>query len=951
MTIFGKLSDRVGDFFEEVLLPEEVRRAHVSAAEAIRQEQFSEAAETLVASLESKEDCAQTHHMLGVCQFHLQNYPSAYRSAGRAISLREHATSHHLAAQCCGAQGEFRNARRHLVAALKTSDADTLAFEIERDLAQTYESMGRPDRAAIEWERVLELRPGYDEGRLSLARCRMQRGEFEEARAVLEPALEREPIADMWVLSGDLAMKFGEETKAKEAYRRAIAGDADHTLAKLRLTRLLLDSGQGELAAAQLEAISSFGLVPRQRVQTHILKGEIGEFGGRLDLAWTHYEAALGVDDTAWDAELGLARLEIVAERYEAASNRYRRVLEDGGDGYLASASKGLGRCRAELGDLAGARHDLEDALRLEPQDWEALYLYGRVAVKAGDIAEAVVFFQDALDHVGPGDRQAILDDRDEALEELRPTWTRPTRLEEPALLIRCLDGLVTALSGDPKLTPFHQRVQEIRRELDAPLSVAIVGEFNAGKSTLVNALIGEEVVPTGVLPTTAQTGIIGYGPRRAARIVYEDGTLEELAFEDASERLKADQGGIERVEFLFPHPKLRTVRYWDTPGFNALDERHESLAAHALHSAEAVLWVLDANQVLSSTEFEKIHEFPSASERLLVVMNKIDRLGVGAEREEQVEELYNYIQEHIGESIAGCFPLSALEFLRARTGEEDASVDAAFAAFENTLDRVFLNRAGRIKTLESSRHLDRLLGDMGEFRRALLHRYSKNVGVIEEVLAWLDETAQGVPTDVDEEVRRLEDGVAFALEGIRHEVAEALKPTGALMTRLVLSADDEKYLRALLIERLDVVLKRSNQRVVARAVGFESEIASRMEAVFSELPLEDARLVNQRLQGLFDRTNVHRLLLSERLYGSLLAQAEGRSAVSPGSMADGIDVEHGVIASLMPPISVGVSRDLSEWYREFFSTVDKGLYRIIKDVERQSLEAQFRYSFGNEDT
>ena len=54
---------------------------------------------------------------------------------------------------------------------------------------------------------------------------------------------------------------------------------------------------------------------------------------------------------------------------------------------------------------------------------------------------------------------------------------------------------------------------------LDAPLSIAIVGEFNAGKSTLINALMGEDIVPMGVLPTTAHTGIIQYGPRQTARV------------------------------------------------------------------------------------------------------------------------------------------------------------------------------------------------------------------------------------------------------------------------------------------------------------------------------------------------------------------------------------------------------------------------------------------------
>ena len=80
---------------------------------------------------------------------------------------------------------------------------------------------------------------------------------------------------------------------------------------------------------------------------------------------------------------------------------------------------------------------------------------------------------------------------------------------------------------------------QRLVDALDAPLDVAIVGEFNAGKSTLVNGLIGESVVPTGVLPTTAHINVMRFGPRRTAQLHFKDGRVEEVAFPDVRKRLK----------------------------------------------------------------------------------------------------------------------------------------------------------------------------------------------------------------------------------------------------------------------------------------------------------------------------------------------------------------------------------------------------------------------------
>ena len=65
---------------------------------------------------------------------------------------------------------------------------------------------------------------------------------------------------------------------------------------------------------------------------------------------------------------------------------------------------------------------------------------------------------------------------------------------------------------------------------LDRPLLVAVMGEFNAGKSSFVNALCGADVAPTGVTPTTATVNVLRYGAEPAARVVGHDGGTRPLA-------------------------------------------------------------------------------------------------------------------------------------------------------------------------------------------------------------------------------------------------------------------------------------------------------------------------------------------------------------------------------------------------------------------------------------
>src|SRR3954454_21244587 len=89
-------------------------------------------------------------------------------------------------------------------------------------------------------------------------------------------------------------------------------------------------------------------------------------------------------------------------------------------------------------------------------------------------------------------------------------------------------------------------------RQLDELFLVVIVGEFNAGKSAFINALLGQEVLPEGVTPTTATINLLRYGPQAGEH--------------------HTDDYVTERT---FPADFLREISVVDTPGTNAIIRRH----------------------------------------------------------------------------------------------------------------------------------------------------------------------------------------------------------------------------------------------------------------------------------------------------------------------------------------------------------------------------------------
>src|SRR5690606_24318693 len=145
------------------------------------------------------------------------------------------------------------------------------------------------------------------------------------------------------------------------------------------------------------------------------------------------------------------------------------------------------------------------------------------------------------------------------------------------------------------------------RERLARPLTIAIMGEFSAGKSTFVNALLGEAVAPMGVLPTTTTINVFRRGSTGGARVHYRDGRIASLAPGDVQGFLHgldgAEAARIRHVEIERTGERMGEAAVVDTPGLNALDAFHEQVAREFLDEADAVVWLFSATRSGAATE------------------------------------------------------------------------------------------------------------------------------------------------------------------------------------------------------------------------------------------------------------------------------------------------------------------------------------------------------------
>jgi GTP-binding protein EngB required for normal cell division len=244
-------------------------------------------------------------------------------------------------------------------------------------------------------------------------------------------------------------------------------------------------------------------------------------------------------------------------------------------------------------------------------------------------------------------------------------------------------------------------QVAELATERSRPVRLAVVGEFNAGKSTFINALVGAEVAPMGILPTTATLHHLRFSPDRFAKIVFDrshDPPERIVALGELRATLGTlDADSILRVEIRMPLPSLARVEVLDTPGFNAPEREHERIARSALAQADIALWLLDATQAIKQSERVLLEEAQAWGLPLQVLVNKADRLSPA-----DLARAMTNVQEALAAakiaSWAEPLAFSAKRALAGKLGDANLLEGSGWNTVERLLDQQIVARSEELK-------------------------------------------------------------------------------------------------------------------------------------------------------------------------------------------------------------------------------------------------------------
>jgi uncharacterized tellurite resistance protein B-like protein len=277
--------------------------------------------------------------------------------------------------------------------------------------------------------------------------------------------------------------------------------------------------------------------------------------------------------------------------------------------------------------------------------------------------------------------------------------------------------------------------VTKISRKLQSQrFRVVVVGEFSKGKSTLLNALVGEKIQPVRAIPCSGTVTVLKYGPQQRVICKYKDGREEEISPQQYKEKASISEEAAlgsfgdeivnsELQEIIFEHPNLELCRNGveiiDTPGLNEQAER-TLVTEQVLKTTDAVIFLTHAHMALTEKERELLlylkkelnpGKDDEAARNIFVLVNFADLLRPEESRRLVRRKVETFVENH--NFIAGenrIHLISAQSALEAILDGTENEYVRSFQDFTKSLEQFLIEKRGAIALNQSAAGLKQII-------------------------------------------------------------------------------------------------------------------------------------------------------------------------------------------------------------------------------------------------
>ena len=413
---------------------------------------------------------------------------------------------------------------------------------------------------------------------------------------------------------------------------------------------------------------------------------------------------------------------------------------------------------------------------------------------------------------------------------------------------------------------------------LNGEFSIVVVGEFSAGKSTLLNALMGERILPSFSNETTATVNFLRHSEKstngEAGRVFYNNGDEEPI--QDATlvtiEKFVSTKGEdvakkVDHLDLYLDSEFLKDgVTLVDSPGLNGVADGHREITETQILKSHASIFLFNSDHPGSKTDFEFLHDLQSRVKTIIFVLNKIDEIKAdeGETPESVIETLKKTYKDKFPEesTVPEIWPVAAYPALVARnqtaleyhdkinrTAEEKAKLenDSRLVKFEDRLIS-FLTCGEKTKN-QLLAPIDRVLSLAQETR----DEYKEEIDILENAtdtseidnqIAGIKEAIDGIQAQIISSRQDVASNVSEALRDVREELSAQMSRLQNNRINEIDSFDDLDELMGYL-----VTFENSfKQRVRSIALTQEENLRDKILAVVKMHYINQAGFIEQSL-------------------------------------------------------------------------------------------------------
>lgn len=388
-----------------------------------------------------------------------------------------------------------------------------------------------------------------------------------------------------------------------------------------------------------------------------------------------------------------------------------------------------------------------------------------------------------------------------------------------------------------------------VKLEADV-FSLVVVGQFKRGKTTFINALLGEDLLPTAVVPLTSIITILEYGDKLQITALFKDGSEKKIIHKDlplyiTEKHNPKNEKGVERVEIAYPSPYLKNgVQIIDTPGIASVYEHNTHTTYEYLPRADAAIFLVGVDPPLTQAELQFLRDVENMVGRIFFVQSKIDIVSE-ADRDESLEFSKKVIEEESHFNDITIYPLSGKEALKGKKeGDPQRIKSSGLLRFEQSLEQFLVNEKGEVLVKSVTEKTNNLVNE--EMLFAELEEKSVNLPLdkLENNIA----SFQNFISDINQEKTDSESLLAEEVKSLKKDILkEDIEKLKKEKTEFLLSQ----------VEMFAVEHKSDGNAKFNELIG--KVIDTQIRDIFGTWRMEEEKILSKHLEAIFKRF-MHRM-------------------------------------------------------------------------------------------